>query len=254
MAKRKPLIIAHRGHSTGAPEQTMAAYRAAIDLGAEMIEADVQFSRDGRLVMLHDAKVDRTTSGKGLVADLTWSELQALDAGSWFGATFAGERIPSLDALFALAEETGVALCLEAKGETPEEYLRVALAVAAEIVKRNRLGHDVLASFDHAALGAAAARFPGLHTAPDRLPEHGPSTAAELVAQARAAGATIIQHHHADLTAAAVEGVQAAGIAIWAWPTTKPADIERSLALGVDALMGDDVEAITRIVAAAFPE
>ena len=252
MAKRKPLIIAHRGHSTGAPEQTMAAYRAAVDLGAEMIEADAQFSREGKLVMLHDAKVDRTTSGKGFVADLTWAELQRLDAGSWFGSAFAGERIPSLDALFALAEETGVALCLEAKGETPEEYLRVALAIAAEIVRRNRLGHDVLASFDHAALGAVVARFPGLHTAPDRLPEHGPSAASDLVAQARAAGATIIQHHHADLTAEAVEGVQAAGIAIWAWPTTKAADIERSLALGVDALMGDDVEAIKRIVTAAF--
>src|SRR5437764_15010234 len=91
---RRPLIIAHRGHSAGAPEQTLAAYRMAARLGADMIEADVRQSRDGKLIMLHDAMLDRTTSGNGLAAELSWAELMKLDAGSWFAPAFAGERIP----------------------------------------------------------------------------------------------------------------------------------------------------------------
>ena len=86
----RPLIIAHRGHSVEAPENTTRAYRRAIELGAEMIEADVNISRDGRLVMMHDATLDRTTNGEGPVSSATWNELAELDAGRWFGKDFAG--------------------------------------------------------------------------------------------------------------------------------------------------------------------
>src|SRR4051794_34792169 len=80
-----PLRIAHRGHIVECPEQTMEAYRAAIDLGGEMIEADVQRTRDGVLVMLHDETLDRTTDGHGPVSERDWEEVAALDAGRWFG-------------------------------------------------------------------------------------------------------------------------------------------------------------------------
>ena len=122
----KQRIIAHRGHKTEAPEQTIAAYRMAVELGAEMIEADVQISRDGVAVMMHDETLERTTNRHGPVSALDWAEICTLDAGSWFDPRFAGERVPRLDDLFALAQEAGIALCLEAKGQTMSELVHLA--------------------------------------------------------------------------------------------------------------------------------
>jgi glycerophosphoryl diester phosphodiesterase len=244
LAADRPLVIAHRGHSVEVPEQTLAAYTAAADLGAHMIEADVQCSRDGRLVMMHDTTLDRTTNGHGPVADRTFAELRELDAGGWFSATYAGEPIPSLDEVFELARDRGLALCLEVKGDTREVTAHTAVLVAQEVAARGRLDSDVLASFDHQALAAAAQAVPGLVLAPDRLPERGRSSAGDLIAQTRRIGAGIIQHHFADLSADVVNAVHAAGVAVWAWPPTSIAEIEWTCALGVDGVMGDDVGAI----------
>jgi glycerophosphoryl diester phosphodiesterase len=247
LADGRPIVIAHRGHSTGAPEQTLAAFSAAAALGADMIEADVRRSRDGRLVMLHDATLDRTTNGHGVVADFTFRELRGLDAGGWFSPAFSGELIPSLDELFDLAGDRGVALCLEVKGETPAERSLVAHLVAEQVVRRKRLDRDVVASFDHAALMAAAAAAPGLTIAPERLPERGPSCASLVIEQARRVGAAIVQHHHGDLTVETVEAAHEAGIAVWAWPPTALLDVQRVRAMGVDGLMGDDVAVLIAV-------
>src|SRR5207248_1922727 len=158
-----------------------------------------------------------------------------LDAG-------AGERVPALDELYELAIDARIALCLEVKDGTPAE------AVAREIAQRDRLDTDVLASFDHATLAAAARAVPGLRIAPDRLPERGPANADALVDQARAIAAPIIQHHHADLDRETVDAVHAAGVQIWAWPPLTDDEIERTVALGVDGVMGDDVGAIYRLI------
>jgi glycerophosphoryl diester phosphodiesterase len=246
-----PLIIAHRGHKTEAPEQTMAAYRLAVELGAAMIEADVRLSRDGAAVMLHDRLLDRTTSGRGPVSALDWADLGRLDAGSWFDRSFAGEGIPRLHELFALAIEHDIALCLEAKGETDAENAAVSLLIGTEIARRGRLDRDVLASFDHAALLAAADAVPGLRTAPDRLPEHGPSTAGQLLAQAKATRASVIQHHFADLRPEVVAEVQAAGVDIWAWPPTSPDEVRFALQSGAAGIMGDDVRTIVAVLSEA---
>lgn len=249
----RPLVIAHRGHSVGAPEQTMAAYRMAIELGAEMIEADVRVTADGHLVMLHDATLDRTTSGNGPVSARTLHELRSLDAGVWFSPRFAGERVPTLNQLFDLATESDIALCLEAKGTEGDEQQVIAARIAEEIVRRGRVGVDVLSSFDHQALARTMRVHPDLATAPDRLPERGPSDAAVIVRQARAIGAPIVQHHHLDLDREVVAGSHAAQVAIWAWPVTAADEIARSLQLGVDGLMGDDVEAIVTCLREAEP-
>jgi glycerophosphoryl diester phosphodiesterase len=241
-------LIAHRGHSVGAPEQTIAAYDAAIRLGADMIEADVRPTRDGVLVLLHDATLDRTTDASGPISELTLRELADVDAGSWFEQAFAGERIPTVDTLFDLAERSGVALCLEAKGESADEMLEVALQAGRMIERRGRLGTDVLASFDHAALAEAGRRIPGLALAPDRLPERGPTSTGSLLDQARAIGARIVQHHHLDLTPEVVSGVQAAGVEVWAWPVTRREDVVHCHAMGTIGLMGDDVGVLVQVV------
>lgn len=94
-------VIAHRGASGTAPENTLAAFRLAASLGAAMIELDVQLSRDREVVVVHDDTVERTTDGRGRVSDLDLAALKTLDAGSWFGARFAGERIPTLAEVLA---------------------------------------------------------------------------------------------------------------------------------------------------------
>ena len=90
-------ICAHRGASNTHPENTIAAFKEAISLGAHMIEFDVRLSKDKKLVIIHDATVDRTTNGNGKVAELTLAELKVLDAGSWKSSEFEGEKIPTLE-------------------------------------------------------------------------------------------------------------------------------------------------------------
>jgi glycerophosphoryl diester phosphodiesterase len=94
---KRPLIFAHRGASKAAPENTLPAFEAAIRLGADGAELDVQYSSDGALVIIHNATLEKTSNGTGRVTALTLAELRALDAGSWFGTAFAGTRIPTLD-------------------------------------------------------------------------------------------------------------------------------------------------------------
>ncbi len=96
-------VIAHRGASAYAPENTRAAFELAIDMGADWFELDCHLSGDGEIVVIHDPTVDRTTDGSGAVAGMTLGELQALDAGSWFGDEFEGERIPTLGEALDLA-------------------------------------------------------------------------------------------------------------------------------------------------------
>lgn len=116
------LAIAHRGASGHAPENTRAAFDRAIEMGADMIEADVQVTRDGHLVLFHDDLVDRTSNGQGPVADHTLAELRELDVGSWFAAPFAGERIVTL-AEFAEVYVPRIPVCLEIKDPLAVEPL-----------------------------------------------------------------------------------------------------------------------------------
>ena len=94
---RKPLILAHRGACSYAPENTMAAFRLAIEQGADGIELDAKLCADGSVVVIHDSTVDRTTNGTGKVAELAFDELQQMDAGVQFAPKYAGEKIPKLE-------------------------------------------------------------------------------------------------------------------------------------------------------------
>lgn len=111
-------IIAHRGASAERPECTLSAIERAIETGATATEVDVRTSRDGRLYILHDATLDRTTDGEGPAGDLTLAELQELDAGSWFDPKYRGERIPSLiEAVVACRDRIDLMLDLKEQGD-----------------------------------------------------------------------------------------------------------------------------------------
>jgi glycerophosphoryl diester phosphodiesterase len=132
-------IAAHRGASASRPENTISAFREAARLGAHQIELDIRATADGQLVVIHDATVDRTTSGRGLVSELTLDQIRELDAGSWKGARFRGERVPTLvEALRAMPRN--VWLNLHVKGEPS-----IAEAVARVVVEEDRIDQAVLA-------------------------------------------------------------------------------------------------------------
>ena len=113
----RPLAISHRGHSIAYPENTRIAYEQAIELGAEMIECDVNITQDGVLVMMHDWKLDRTTNGAGRVSDATWDEIQRLDAGRKFNERFADASVPLTEDTLLFYREAGIYGCFEVKGE-----------------------------------------------------------------------------------------------------------------------------------------
>ncbi len=150
---KPPLHIGHRGAAGHAPENTLASIRTAIGFGVDLVEVDLQRSRDGRVVIIHDQTVDRTTNGKGKVAARSLAELQALDAGK-------GERIPTLEELLELAEGR-VGLMLEVKEAGIAE-------LTARIVRQSRFsGPLIYASFLHKELaGGEERRSHGRHLGP----------------------------------------------------------------------------------------
>src|SRR5215218_966449 len=102
-ARARVQVLAHRGASAYTPENTLAAFRLAIEQRADWLEMDVQQTKDGRLVVFHDLRMERTTSGSGPLRDLTLAQVQQLDAGGWYGSQFAGERVPTFQEVVALA-------------------------------------------------------------------------------------------------------------------------------------------------------
>jgi glycerophosphoryl diester phosphodiesterase len=222
------------------PEQTLEAYATAIELGADGVETDVQLTGDGHLAMLHDLTVDRTTDGHGPIADMAWSAVRELDAGTWFGAQFAGLRVPSLEETIDLVVGAGRLLCVEIKGD-PVHAEATATAVARHLRQRRLLDRVFISSFDHAALEAARREAGGALLAPERLPASGPPDPLGTVAQARALGAAVIQHRWEHLTAEVVDAVHGAGIGVWSWPIDTAESIAASVEAGVDAVIGDDV-------------
>ena len=134
------ILWAHRGASTHNPENTMAAFKAALKDGADGLEMDIQLSRDEVPVIIHDQTLERTTNGKGPIKAKTWRQLQYLDAGQWFSEEFKKERIPCLEDI--LSEfGTGIKLNLEIKAFE-------AGRIVSELLKHRQKKHIILSSFD----------------------------------------------------------------------------------------------------------
>ncbi len=155
-------VIAHRGFSGRAPENTLAAFRAAIEAGADMAEFDVTLTADAEVVCLHDEKVKRTTEGRGRISELTLAEAQSLDAGLWFSQAFIGERIPTLDAVLETAKGH-ILLNIEIKSEAVEGG--IAAKVVTAVNEHGMRDLVIISSFSPEALAQVHTLDPALHTA-----------------------------------------------------------------------------------------
>lgn len=143
-----PIIYAHRGAKAYAPENTMAAFKLAIDMESEGIETDVHLSKDGYLVLIHDEKVNRTTNGKGYIKDMTLEEIKRLDAGVKFSEKFKGEKIPTLEELICLIKNTDIILNIEIKNNIIN-YPGIEEKVVKLIKKYKIEKRVIVSSFNH---------------------------------------------------------------------------------------------------------
>ena len=149
---RTPLVVAHRGSSAVAPENTLAAFRQALEDGADAVELDVRLTSDGEVVVIHDSQLRRTTDGRGPVRSHTWKELQLLSAGSWFDRKFAGEKIPSLEEVLAvIGSRAGVNI--EIKADRGDRRKNELVDRCCRIIHQCRTPNTILvSSFDHRLL------------------------------------------------------------------------------------------------------
>jgi glycerophosphoryl diester phosphodiesterase len=238
-------VIAHRGASADAPENTLAAVELALAQGADRVEVDVQRTADGVLVLVHDADLRRTTDvGPARAGDpvgaFTLAELRRLDAGSWFAPRFAGERIPTLDELLDLVRgRAGVHLELKDPARYP--------GVERQVVAALRPGDDVLVqSFDHACVRRVHALAPDV---PLGLLVEEPLDPAAL--RAAAGFATEVNPDLAVVDQSVVDAAHAHGLAVSVWTVDDVADLRRTRDLGVDAIITDVPAVLAALLAEA---
>ncbi len=155
------LIIAHRGASGYAPENTMAAFEKALEMGAEGIELDVHLTADGEIVVIHDHTIDRTSDGKGMVGALTLEEIRKYDFGAWFDPKFKGQRIPTLGEVFELLEDWDGLLNIEVKSG-PILYPGIEEKLVDMVKSWNFRGRIIFSSFNHYSLRDIKALDPSM--------------------------------------------------------------------------------------------
>jgi glycerophosphoryl diester phosphodiesterase len=241
LAAGRVLGVAHRGDSRYAPENTLAAFRRALEHGAPAVEGDVQRTKDRHLVVIHDQTVSRTTDGVGAVSDFTFADLRRLDAGRWFAPEFAGERVPLLDEALELIRGRAL-LQLEIKNG-PTFYDGIEEQIL-EALRRHGMEDDVLLmSFDHKSVRAVRDLSARVAT--------GILYAARLIdgpAAARAAGADALCIEWGFATPDVVAQAHAAGLGVFVWTVDDEAAARRCLQHGVDGIASNDTRLLGRLL------
>ena len=235
--------VAHRGLSAVAPENTMSAFRLAADARADLIEFDVHMTADDELVVIHDDTLDRTTDGTGLVREWTLAEIRKLDASAG-NASFAGERVPSLDEVVAWARTAQVALSLEIKQPAPHTgrapYPRIAERVADVLTANGMVDRTLVHSFDHPTVRRMRELLPDVATGI----LYGGGTFTDPLLLALPAHASGIHPYWSWVGPAVCRSAHAAEMHVHAWgfgDSPSSDTVEQLVRSGVDSLDANDV-------------
>jgi len=226
-------VIAHRGSSLEAPENTLRAFELALISGADGLELDVQLTLDGEPVVLHDETLDRTTSGQGYLIGHSYSQLRKLDAGLWFGKQFEGQKVPHLKEVLDLLHKSGTTLNIELKNgiiQYPgmeEKVLDLLAQYPDQKVIISSFNHYSLRHIKHVS---ANTRIGLLYMA--GLVE--PWRYAELM------DAYSLHPLYLNIMPELVTGCKHAGIKLFPWTVDNPQDMERITALGVEGIITND--------------
>jgi len=267
---KQPLIIAHRGASAEAPENTLAAFRRAVDIGSDGVEFDVRLAADGVPVVIHDATLERTAGLKRRVADLTSTELGQIDVGSWFNRrhphlasqAFSRETVPTLEqTLKCLGDEStpqtplldrrggrrpgwwkNALIYIELKIDKSSEVAPLTDAVARAIADSPLLPSLIVKSFDLRGINRIRKHLPDLHTAAlfgSRV-SHFVGGRHRIVDLALEHGATHLSLHHSLVTKRMAARAANAGLPITVWTINDPHYLPRATDLGIYAVITND--------------
>ncbi|MCE2509863.1 MAG: glycerophosphoryl diester phosphodiesterase [Alphaproteobacteria bacterium] len=230
-------VIAHRGASGVAPENTLAAIRRAGELGARWVEVDLRRTASGPFVLMHDATLDRTTNGTGLVSETPCEAIAGLDAGGWFGSDFAGEPVPTLNAFMALCGELGLVANIEIKAEADADAVGYAAAKALLEGWPGTLPPPLISSDSPTLLRAVAKIAPDFPRG--LIVTQVPS---EAVLNERAWGCVSVHASDTFLTRAKTALLVASGYAVLVYTVNTPARARTLFGWGVDAIFTDHPE------------
>jgi len=236
-------VHAHRGGAGLAPENTLAAFRKALELGVDALEMDLHVTRDGVVVVIHDESLDRTTDGRGDVGELNLETVKRSDAGDKFAPAFRGERVPTLREVIDLVKANGngrVRLDLELKYHQdrpgkPEDFEERVLEILRGTGFTQRVN---VISFHHPSLAKVKALEPKIRTG---LLAGGRTAPQDPVALVRQFRADYYSPSFRHVTSEAVAALHQTGIPIVPWTVNDETDMRRLMALGIGALAGDGI-------------
>jgi glycerophosphoryl diester phosphodiesterase len=243
-----PLVIAHRGLSAKAPENTRASFTLALETtGIAMIELDVRLSKDERVIVLHDRTLQRTTTGNGRARHYTYDEVCLFDAGSWFDPRFRSERIPLLSEVLTLARGrswVNIELKSSRFSREPQKLLERRVL---EVVDQTAMGDQVLySSFDHRLMRSLKALRPSALTGVIynlyRDFPRSPSTLAER------AGASVFVCAKHELKPWMVDDAHRGGVALYVYTLNSVSEVNRFVTWGVDGIISDNADAIVSVL------
>ena len=232
--------IAHRGASGSAPENTLAAFKKAINIGVDAVELDLHGSADGEVVVIHDASLDRTTDSGGSVNQTSLETIKQADAGGWFAPEFTGEPVPTLaEALECIGRET-IAV-LEIKDPL------IAEAVVAKVHETQSLDLTVIISFHTSVLQTVRALAPRIPTGwlIGSHNDHAPPE--QLCQQLGELGCSLLNVNHQRITAEFAYEVRRRGIALWCWTVDEIVRMREMKAFGVQGITSNYPERFVEV-------
>ena len=230
MSHNSIVRAAHRGASAQYPENTLLAFRKAIEQGVDALEIDIHRTVDDELVVIHDSTLERTTNGHGNIRGHSLQEIRKLDAGQ-------GEQVPFLTEVIQLAREAQIRLCVE-----------IAEGVVRTLEDTNFLSQAIVTSFSPKALLRAKALNPEVSTILDPSPQDGSLTPRQICAQALAAGANCLSYDFRFLTPAIARECQLTGLALWPWDPDEADDMRHILMLNVHGIITNRPDMLNKVL------
>lgn len=244
----RPVVIAHRGASAHAPENTLAAFRLALEHGADGVELDAKLSADGQVMVIHDQTVDRTTSGSGRVRELTMAQLKKLDAGSYFDSSFAREPIPTLEEVFvAVGARTLVNVELTNYASPTDD---LPDKVADLVIKFGLQEHILFSTFHPLTLLRIRRRLPQVPTALLALPGRGGGLARGWLG--RLLSPAYLHPYYTDVSAKMMAGEKRRSRMVNAWTVNDTEEMRRLFQIGIDGIITDDPRLARRVLSAGM--
>jgi glycerophosphoryl diester phosphodiesterase len=252
---KRPLVIGHRGYCQFAPENTLPSFKLALAAGADLVELDYRHSKDGKLVVIHDAKLDRTTDARkrwrrAAVASRTAAEIQSLDAGKWFGSKFSGTKVPLLGEALDIIQKTSVAL-IERKAGDPAACLRL-------LREKHLINKVIVQSFDWEFLRAfheqeprqllAALGPPAILPGGRRPMRFHRDLSRKRLAQLEQTGARIAVWNQ-RISKRAARRAHAKGFKVWVYTINDSRLAKRLLDKGVDGIITNNPSLIWKTIA-----